>query len=308
MPKLVDVARAVSFIEKHLVGKTIAKVTAHEDPMIFGKAGTSHTEVIKAFTGKKITSVGRQGKYLYLLMSGPPHAVMHCGMTGWMMIKGVDTLPYEAHFDWKLWPPKYEKMRFIFDDDETESAFCDPRRLGRVFVVNCAADEIKNNAPLQPGGPDPVLDKGVVTEQWLLEKFEGRNVPAKAMLMDQGFISGLGNWMSDEVLYHAGISPTTRVNGLSSSQISDLKCAIQYVCSTAVDLNGIVEDLPSDWLVHHRRKKQGLTMPNGDQVVFTKVGGRTTVYVPAVQEKEKEESGDKKRKRSSRVSSPQKKR
>lgn len=195
MPELVDVARAVSFMRKHLVGKTIAKVTANEDSMIFGKANTSHTEVIKAFTGKKITSVGRQGKYFYLLMSQPPHAVMHFGMTGWMMIKGVDTQPYEAHFERSLWPPKYEKLRLIFDDNETEAALCDPRRLGRVFVVDSPADKIKEQPPLSQGGPDPVLDKEVITETWLSEKFERRDVPVKAMLMDQRFLSGLGNWM-----------------------------------------------------------------------------------------------------------------
>ncbi|KAI5286400.1 hypothetical protein KEM54_006817 [Ascosphaera aggregata] len=285
MPELADVARAVSHIKTHLVGKTIVRVEAEDDPIIFGKAKTNHKIVKRSLTGKKIVSVGRHGKYIYLIMSRPPHAVLYFGMTGWFMIKNVDTQPYEAHYDWKRWPPAFLKMNFIFDDNETEAAFCDPRRLGRVYVVNCPRAKIRDNPPINQCGPDAVIDKYLITDEWLTKRIEGRSCPIKVLLMDRGVISGLGNWMTDEILFHAKIFPEARSNSLTSEQISNLRCAIVYVCSTAVDLLGILDKMPSDWLIHHRQKKHGLIMENGEPVELTKVGGRTTVYVPSVQKK-----------------------
>jgi len=48
------VARVVHFLRLHLVGKTIKKVDAPEDAIIFGKVGTTGPEVVAALTGKKV--------------------------------------------------------------------------------------------------------------------------------------------------------------------------------------------------------------------------------------------------------------
>jgi hypothetical protein len=34
--------------------------------------------------GKTIIDAGQQGKYFWMIMSSPPHPVMHFGMTGWL--------------------------------------------------------------------------------------------------------------------------------------------------------------------------------------------------------------------------------
>lgn len=53
------------YIRKHLVGKTLAKVVAQPDEIIFGRVGTSAEEVMKALTGKKIVDARQQGKYFW---------------------------------------------------------------------------------------------------------------------------------------------------------------------------------------------------------------------------------------------------
>lgn len=59
------VARCVHFLQLHLVGKKIAKVTAIDDSNVFGKAGTSASEFEEAIKGKRVVSAGRQGKYFW---------------------------------------------------------------------------------------------------------------------------------------------------------------------------------------------------------------------------------------------------
>ena len=74
MPEIGEVARAVSYIRKHLVGKTLAKVTAIDDANVFGKVGTSGAEFQKSLTGKKVVGAGQQGKYFWIIMVRQPYA------------------------------------------------------------------------------------------------------------------------------------------------------------------------------------------------------------------------------------------
>ena len=55
----------VHYIKKHLVGKTLAKVTAEVDENVFGKVGCSAKAFEKALTGKRVLDAKQQGKYFW---------------------------------------------------------------------------------------------------------------------------------------------------------------------------------------------------------------------------------------------------
>jgi len=59
------VARIVNYIQKHLVGKTLASVKAQHDENIFGKVGCSADAFEKALGGKKVVDARQQGKYFW---------------------------------------------------------------------------------------------------------------------------------------------------------------------------------------------------------------------------------------------------
>ena len=59
------VARIVNYLQKHLVGRTLAVVKAQHDENVFGKVGTSGAEFEKALRGKKVLSARQQGKYFW---------------------------------------------------------------------------------------------------------------------------------------------------------------------------------------------------------------------------------------------------
>ena len=131
-------------------------------------------------------------------MSSPPHPLMHFGMTGWFKIRNEDTAYYkptkpEGSGDW---PPKYWKfMLQSAEDPICEAAFVDARRLSRIRLLDCAAEDIRKVSPLNENGPDPVIDKDIFTEDWLADKLGRKKVPIKALLLDQANISGIGNWV-----------------------------------------------------------------------------------------------------------------
>ncbi|KAI1629475.1 formamidopyrimidine-DNA glycosylase [Exophiala viscosa] len=295
MPEIAEVARTVHFIKKLLVGKTISKATATEDLNVFGKVGTSAAEIQKHMTGKQVVDAGQQGKYFWMIMSSPPHPVMHFGMSGWLKIKDEHTYYYrpKSGEEEEPWPPKF--MKFLLEtkpengQEKVEAAFVDMRRFARVRLVDCEASEIRNVTPLKENGPDPVIDKDVVTVAWLKEKCNAKKVPIKAMLLDQANISGIGNWVGDEIMYNAKMHPEQYANTLSDEQISQLHKSIHYVCSTAVDLLAESEKFPDDWLFKHRwgkgKKNASNALPNGEKIAFLTVGGRTSAVVPSIQKK-----------------------
>jgi formamidopyrimidine-DNA glycosylase len=120
-------------------------------------------------------------------------------------------------------------------------------------------------------------------------KCMSKKVPIKAMLLDQAVISGIGNWVGDEVMYDAKMHPEQYCNTLSDEQIEQLHRSIHYVCGTAVDLLGDSEQFPDTWLFKYRwgkgKKDASNILPNGHKIAFLTVGGRTSAVVPALQKK-----------------------
>ncbi|KAF3068483.1 Formamidopyrimidine-DNA glycosylase [Daldinia childiae] len=294
MPEIAEVARVVHFLRIHLTGKTISKVIAPDDSNVFGKVGTSGPAFETALTGKKVVEVGSQGKYFWMVLSKPPHPVMHLGMSGWVQIRGIQT-GYTRYIertknDKEQWPPKYWKFQLETDSDpKVEVAFTDFRRFGRIRLVDCPGAEIRKHSPLVENGPDPVLDKDVFTEDFLRQKMKRRHVPIKALLLDQATVSGIGNWVGDEIMYQAKLHPEQYCDDFDDADISTLYKAIRYVCETAVEKLGDSDEFPEDWLFKHRwgkgKKDSATTLPNGDKIVHITVGGRTTCVVPSVQKK-----------------------
>lgn len=219
---------------------------------------------------------------------------MHLGMTGWIHIRGQQTAynRYEekSKGDKDQWPPKYWKFHLETDSDpKVEVAFSDARRFGRVRLVDCAAEDIRKHSPLVENGPDPVVDKDVFTEEYLRKKMRSKHVPIKALLLDQAVISGIGNWVGDEIMYQAKLHPEQYSDDFDDTDISTLYKAVRYVCDTAVEFLANSDEFPEDWLFKHRwgkgKKDAATTLPNGEKLTFITVGGRTSCVVPTIQKK-----------------------
>lgn len=294
-PQIGEVARIVHYIRKHLVNRIITTCEAFTDDIVYGKVGTSANVFQQALQGRKVTGAAQQGKYFYMTFDKPPHAVMHFGMAGWMKFDVEDSRYYKQAKEKggeEEWPPKYVKflLKCEKDDDReaVEAAFVDARRLARIRLVDCEADEIRNVSPLKENGPDPVRDKDIVTVDWLKDLLGRKRVPVKALLLDQANLSGVGNWVADEILYQARIHPEQYSNTFSSSQVQELHDALMHVCTTAVETLADSKQFPETWIMKYRwdkGKKDANVLPNGEKIVHLKVGGRTSAIVPSRQKK-----------------------
>lgn len=314
MPEIGEVARIVHYLKKHVVSRRIANILTTEDALVYNaKANCTASSFAAALKGKKVLDAKQQGKYFWLEMESPPHPLMHFGMTGWVKLsnestyyknddnsgseEGSDASDSEKTSKKRTkgrkeeWPPRFWKFVLQMEGKpECEAAFVDGRRLARIRLVDCPADHMRKTTPLKENGPDPVVDRDVLTVEWLTEKMRKKKVPVKAFLLDQGNISGVGNWVADELLYHAKLHPEQYTNSFSDAQIKQLHDSLIYVTGFACKVLSDSSQFPEEWLFKHRWNagKKGddkNRLANGEKIVHIKVGGRTSAVVPSVQKK-----------------------
>lgn len=214
---------------------------------------------------------------------------MHFGMTGWMKFSNDESGYYKPAKEDAQWPPRF--MKFVLEmqgEPDCQVAFVDARRLGRVRLIDVEADMMRQTSPLKDNGPDPVIDKDILTRDWLRAKMKSKRVPVKAFLLDQANISGVGNWVADEVLYQAKIHPEQYSNTFSDEQLDRLHDSLIGVCTTACETLADSSRFPENWLMRYRwnkGKKENARLPNGEKITHITVGGRTSAIVPSVQKK-----------------------
>ncbi|XP_016649524.1 PREDICTED: formamidopyrimidine-DNA glycosylase isoform X3 [Prunus mume] len=250
MPELPEVEAARRAIEENCLGKKITKALIADDPKVID--GVSRADFEASLLGKTIVSAHRKGKNLWLRLDSPPFPSFQFGMAGAIYIKGVAVTKYKrsAVKDTDEWPSKYSKL-FVELDDGLEFSFTDKRRFARVRLLKDPASV----PPISELGPDALLEP--MTGDELFESLSKKKIAIKTLLLDQSYISGIGNWVADEVLYQV-IKKSLEV-GADSSQF------------------------PSNWIFHSREKKSGKAFVDGRKIDFITVGSRTTAYVPELQ-------------------------
>ncbi len=276
MPELPEVERARRLIEQVAVGHRIERVTCARDTIVFD--GVSPDRVRHVLAGRTVIGVRRRGKHLWLELDQRPWPCFHLGMTGDLLARDGapprlnSTPPVET----KTWPPRFTKIHLVIDTG-AELAMTNKRRLGRIRVRDDPAREL----PIAGLGFDPLLD--LPSPQSFVDVFRSRSAVIKALLLDQTFAAGVGNWIADEVLYQARIDPRRRANALSAAEARRLRVKLKRIIETAVLVDADKSRFPRDWLFHQRwGRKRGATI-RGKPVEFLTVGGRTTAWVPEVQ-------------------------
>ncbi|KAL1732639.1 hypothetical protein EV714DRAFT_282480 [Schizophyllum commune] len=207
-------------------------------------------------------------------------------MTGMIQVKGGAATYYisSKRLVGDEWPPRFMKFILHFSDG-TQLAFMDARRLGRIRLC---ADPL-HEPPISELGFDPILS--MPSREDFEKLMTRRKCPVKALLLDQSFSAGVGNWVADEILYHTRVHPERRCNTLTGEELDVVHRWIREVCRIAVEADADSEKFPEDWLFNHRwdkgkkNKPQSMTLPSGEPatIKWVTVGGRTSAYVEELQ-------------------------
>ncbi|MFG0330813.1 MAG: Fpg/Nei family DNA glycosylase [Phycisphaerales bacterium] len=277
MPELPEVERGRRIAERVLRGRALKSVRAADDRIVFDELAPR--TIARRLRGRTVVEAHRHGKQLWFEFDEGPALLLHFGMTGGFRVPAEAPLQL-ASSGKKVdsrWPPRFTKIHFVADDGG-ELVMTNARRLGRIRL----RDEPREEPPISRLGFDPLLD--MPSPKRFIELAHSRKTPVKALLLDQGFAAGVGNWIADEALYQAKIDPRRRASDLENDELRRLRTALGRVIRKAVAVNAVKSEFPRSWLFHHRWGRNGsATTTRGEAIEHLSVGGRTTAWVPSVQ-------------------------
>jgi formamidopyrimidine-DNA glycosylase len=274
MPELPELEILRGNIESRLIGREITDVRVHKEPCI----NVPVREYREAVVRGRITGASRKGKLCLVHLSNGSTLVIHLALGG-MFVHGR-----EADFD-----PEDVQIAYRLDDGSALMAM--KLMLGNVHVQPTKT-VYQSDKRLAKMGRDALDDLPTVEE--FEEWFAGSKVGAKAFLMDQSCICGLGNMYACEALFEARVHPETELRALKREDIERLHDAIPKVLKAAIAGGGasdtIWTDLEGREGTHQMRLKvfgrEGEACPScAGKIKVIRLASRATYYCPKCQRK-----------------------
>src|SRR5438105_15102164 len=215
-------------LEKDVVGRRVkaTEVRPSKNAMRAIRRHGKRKEFTSHLDGRKVAKAERKGKYILLHLDSGEVLVVHFGMSG-QFVRANKRTPLPPHTHVVITFQQGGDLRFV-----------DPRTFGELFVTG--ADDLGKVKELQHIAIDPLED--TFTWQSFGDLLAQRASKLKALLMDQKFVSGLGNIYSDEVLFAAGLRYDRLSDALSSQEVRRLYRAIQQVVQDAIRFRGTTLD------------------------------------------------------------------
>lgn len=157
-------------------------------------------------------------------------------------------------------------------------------------------EEVSDHDYIQKLGPDIIHPN--TTEKDILARYQNdtfKNRKLTTLLLDQGFISGVGNYLRSEILFHAKVHPSVKLRDCSNEQVQALAEATFLLSRRSYETGGITND-PE---IVEALKREGATRSNyrhfvynrtgkychkcGTEIKEQKTGGRKVYFCPSCQ-------------------------
>jgi len=212
MPELPEVEIVKQSLNKNITHQKVKKVIVRNRNLRF-KIPSNFESYLK---NKKIIKVDRFSKYLIIYLSGDGYCLIHLGMSGTIHIinkKKNSQFTNTSFYHSSFLPKKHNHVELIFDS--LKVIYNDPRRFGFFqFIKN--SNELRER--FNHLGHEP-FDKNF-NLKYVSAFFRGKNKEIKSFLIDQRFVSGIGNIYASEILFLSKINPNKKVKLLNKIECS----------------------------------------------------------------------------------------
>ena len=230
MPELPEVEIVKQSLSKKIEQKKINKVIIKNRNLRF-KIPIKFEELLKNKIIKKVT---RFSKYLILNFSDDSFCLIHLGMSGTIhLIKknNLNKFTNTSFYSSPNLPKKHNHVEIQFRD--LIVIYNDPRRFGFFkFIKN--QQELVNR--LSHLGPEPFFKS--YNLRYLINYFLNKKKDIKSFLLDQKFVSGIGNIYASEILHLCKINPKTCAMKLSKNDCKKIIYYSKSVLKKAIEKGG----------------------------------------------------------------------
>ena len=230
MPELPEVEIVRQSLSKKIKHKSIKKVIIRNRNLRF-KIPSDFEGFLK---DKKIIKVSRFSKYLIIHFQKEHYFLIHLGMSGTIhildkkkTIKFTNTSFYHSPF----LPKKHNHAEFVFDN--LKVIYNDPRRFG-FFEIFKNHQDLEKRFKLM--GPEPFSDK--FNLNYVVNYFKNKNKDIKSFLLDQRFVSGIGNIYASEILFDSKINPFKKAKRLNKNECLNVILSSKKILQHAINKGG----------------------------------------------------------------------
>ena len=200
MPELPEVEVVRQSLDRAIKQKKVKNVIVRNSNLRF-KIPPNFKNLLK---NKRVVKVNRFSKYLIICLSDESYCLVHLGMSGTIhMIKDKkkSLITNTSFYSSLFLPKKHNHVEIIFEN--LKIIYNDPRRFGFFEIIE---NTYSLNKRFKDLGPEP-FDKRF-SIKYVLSFFRGKKKNIKNFLLDQRFVSGIGNIYASEILYLCCIKPS----------------------------------------------------------------------------------------------------
>ena len=230
MPELPEVEIVKQSLAKKILQKKIKKVIITNRNLRF-KIPLKFEELLQKKIIKKVT---RFSKYLILNFSNGSFCLIHLGMSGTIHLiekTNLNKFTNTSFYNSSSLPKKHNHVEIHFKD--LKIIYNDPRRFGFFKFIDNREALMKRFNHL---GPEPFFKNFDL--KYLLEYFLDKKKDIKSFLLDQKFVSGIGNIYASEILFLSKVNPKTYAMKLSEVDCKRIIANSKSVLNKAIKRGG----------------------------------------------------------------------
>lgn len=221
MPELPEVETIVRGLRKAILDRKIDKVI-HCAPHLKRINTRGFT---RALEGRKIPSIDRIGKNIFINLDDGSLIQVHLRMTGRLIVDNGKA-EYDCH----------DHLIIEFTDGKNQLVFRDVRKFGQ-FVYISARRREGYFSKLRIG-----VDALEISAQEFTRILESKNRMIKPLLLDQSIVAGLGNIYVDEILFKSRVHPQKNSSRISLRKLNEMHDHMQTTLRYAIDNMGTTFD------------------------------------------------------------------
>lgn len=217
MPEGPEIHREADKIRNAIGGKTCSYVYFYHDHL-----KPFETEL----TGKEVLSVEARGKGMIIRLEGDNWFYSHNQLYGKWFIKPAGS-----------YPNTNRQLRAEIQTDKKSALLYSA---SEIDVMD--GDSILDHPYLSSLGPDILGDLSAdeILKRTVSNTFNGRSFAA--LLLDQHFLGGVGNYLRSEILFHAGIHPSRRPKDLADDELETFSKSVLTIAHRSYESGGITLD------------------------------------------------------------------
>ncbi len=230
MPELPEVEVVKQSLDKRIKHKKVIKIIVRNRYLRI-KIPLNFASTME---NQRIIKVDRFSKYIILHLSSGKFCLFHLGMSGTIHIiskNKKDLLTNTSFYNSPSLPQKHNHVEIIFGD--VKVVYNDPRRFG-FFQILENSNLVKKR--LAFFGPEPFQSE--FNLDYVSSFFKKKEKNIKNFLLDQKFVSGIGNIYASEILFFCKINPNKKAYLLKRRDLKKIIYNSRRVLINAIKRGG----------------------------------------------------------------------